>query len=259
MESRSASDAALRNRGAVNRVEGGAAGKREHESAFRIFVADRDLMSSNLLASALSKAKYCLASAIPLADLLRLLDIKGADMVVLGDEANKKHRTEFDLAQAVKRAHPDIPIVLLLNQSTRDSVMNAFRSGARGVFSRQEPVAGLLDCVEQVRKGYIWAGAQETTFLLDAIRSLPFPSLSPASKSLPLTFREKQVVQYAARGRSNKVIAVELALSEHTVKNYLYRAFEKLGVSNRVELLFYLSTRGHDPRPPWPDDGRSGQ
>jgi len=125
--------------------------------------------------------------------------------------------------------------------------MNAFRGGASGVFSREDPMNSFLDCVVQVRKGHIWAGAQATTFLLEAIRSSPFTSLSQTSKSLPLTYRERQVVQYAVRGKPNKTIASDLGLSEHTVKNYLYRAFEKLGVSNRVELLFYLSTRGHDP------------
>ena len=54
-----------------------------------------------------------------------------------------------------------------------------------------------------------------------------------------------QVVQYAAKGKTNRTIANELGLSEHTVKNYLFRAFEKLGVSSRVELLFYLTIRGH--------------
>jgi DNA-binding NarL/FixJ family response regulator len=44
---------------------------------------------------------------------------------------------------------------------------------------------------------------------------------------------------------TNKIIAAELGLSEHTVKNYLFRSFEKIGVSNRVELLFYLTMRGH--------------
>jgi DNA-binding NarL/FixJ family response regulator len=52
-------------------------------------------------------------------------------------------------------------------------------------------------------------------------------------------------VQCAATGQTNKAIASELGLSEHTVKNYLFRAFEKLGVSSRVELLFYLTVRGH--------------
>jgi len=58
-----------------------------------------------------------------------------------------------------------------------------------------------------------------------------------------LSLRELQVVKGAARGKINRMIASDLGLSEHTVKNYLFRAFEKLGVSNRVELLFYLNIR----------------
>jgi two-component system nitrate/nitrite response regulator NarL len=165
--------------------------------------------------------------------------------VVIGADLNDDAKSGFELALTVRRAHPAVPIVILLNQSTVDSVIHAFRSGAHGVVSRQQPVADFIDCIEHVRKGFIWAGAQETTFLLDAIRSIPSPNMSMADDSSPLTVRELQVVKCAARGKTNKVIASELGLSEHTVKNYLFKAFEKLGVSNRVELLFYLTLRGH--------------
>ena len=49
----------------------------------------------------------------------------------------------------------------------------------------------------------------------------------------------------AAEGKTNRTIANELGLSEHTIKNYLFRVFEKLGITSRVELLFYLTTQGH--------------
>ena len=48
------------------------------------------------------------------------------------------------------------------------------------------------------------------------------------------------MAEVASQGQSNRQIAEQLKLSEHTVKNYLFRVFEKLGVSNRVELLFLL-------------------
>ncbi len=75
-----------------------------------------------------------------------------------------------------------------------------------------------------------------------------------SNKSLPLTMRELQVARCAAKGKTNKAIASELGLSEHTVKNYLFRAFEKLGVSNRVELLLYLMVRGYPVEPATTDD-----
>ena len=113
------------------------------------------------------------------------------------------------------------------------------------MFSRQRPMAEFLHCVEHVRKGFIWAGRQETNALLEAFRSIPAPDVLTAKNSPSLTARELQVVKCAARGKTNKAIAAELGLSEHTVKNYLFRAFEKLGVSSRVELLFYLTVGGH--------------
>jgi two-component system, NarL family, nitrate/nitrite response regulator NarL len=60
-----------------------------------------------------------------------------------------------------------------------------------------------------------------------------------------LSKREVQVAERAAQGYSNKQIATECRLSEHTVKNYLGRVFEKLGVSNRCELLFLLFNEGN--------------
>jgi two-component system, NarL family, nitrate/nitrite response regulator NarL len=214
--------------------------------AFRVLIVDRDSMSSDLLANALAREKKtCHASAVQSVDLLRILATNHIDLVIIGADVHLQTGNGFDLAHTVGRAHPNVLIVMLLNQSTHDSVINAFRSGARGVFSREQPMANFLECVDHVRKGFIWAGGQEAKFLLEAFRSIPAPNPDTSSNGPALTARELQVVQYAAKAKTNKAIACELGLSEHTVKNYLFRAFEKLGVSSRVELLFYLTMRGH--------------
>jgi DNA-binding CsgD family transcriptional regulator len=62
-----------------------------------------------------------------------------------------------------------------------------------------------------------------------------------------LSKRELEVAEHTAQGQSNKQIARELRLSEHTIKNYLFRVFEKLGVSSRFELLFLLVNEHHSP------------
>jgi len=215
------------------------------QPALRVFIVDRDSMSSDLLASALCRDRRCQAAAIQPADLLGTLATSEADLIVVGVDLNSKSGSGFDLANAVSRAHPNIYIVMLMNQTSHELVINAFRSGARGVFSRQLPMTEFLDCIEHVGKGFIWAGRQETNALLEAFKSIPAPNMLLASDSPGLTVRELQVVQCAAKGKTNRTIASELRLSEHTVKNYLFRAFEKLGVSSRVELLFYLNIRGH--------------
>jgi two-component system, NarL family, nitrate/nitrite response regulator NarL len=207
----------------------------------RVLIVDRDSMTSDLLATALTREKQFQAKGVRSTDLLNVMSIGKTHVVVIG--ADQSHQTEcgFELAQAVRELYPSVSIVILLDQSTSESVINAFRSGARGVISRQQPVSEFLDCVERVRQGYIWAGRRETTLLLDAFISAPVPNIWLNNESLPLTERELQVVKCAAKGQTNKMIASELFLSEHTVKNYLFRAFEKLGVSNRIELLFHLT------------------
>jgi two-component system, NarL family, nitrate/nitrite response regulator NarL len=213
-------------------------------AACRVFIVDRDSMSSDLLANALVRDSGFEAAVIQAGDLLDALMASEVELVVIGAEVSLKSGNGFDLAENVARAHPKTAIVILLNQPTHESVVNAFRSGARGVFSRQQPMAEFLDCVAHVGRGFIWAGRQETEFLLSAFKNIPSPNLMTSSDAPTLTAREMQVVQCAATGKTNKIIAGELGLSEHTVKNYLFRAFEKLGVSSRVELLFYLTIRG---------------
>jgi two-component system nitrate/nitrite response regulator NarL len=206
-------------------------------------IVDRDVMSSHLIATALSQEKNIRASPVDAADLLRLLAVERAAIVIIGTESDEMSASEFELAQVVNRAYPNLPIVMLLNHSNRDSVLNAFRSGARGIFPRNCPVDDFLECVRHVRRGHIWAGEQEAGFLLEAIETIPSANLAASSDLPALTYRERQVVYAAVRGKTNKIIASELSLSEHTVKNYLFRAFQKLGVSNRVELLLCLTQR----------------
>jgi DNA-binding NarL/FixJ family response regulator len=213
-------------------------------TAYRVLVADRDSMSSDLLASALVRDSMHNAAAIQASDLLQSLGDANADVVVIGADLNSDSDSSFELANAVCRAHPEIYLVVLLNQTTPELVVNAFRAGARGVLSRQRPMSEFLDCIDHVGKGFIWAGGQELDALLGAIKNIRAPYALTPSTSLPLTTRELETVQCAARGMTNKSIASELGLSEHTVKNYLFRAFEKLGVSSRVELLLYLTARG---------------
>ena len=212
---------------------------------FRVLIVDRDSMSSDVLAKVLVSHCRCEAVAIQSVHLLPALSAAEVDLVVVGADLNGEIGTGFDLAYKVSCAHPNIGLVLLLNRSTSESVIHAFRSGARGVFSRQQPTSEFLDCVEDVRRGLICAGREETYSLLKAFRNIPAPNLFTTNDSPTLTARELEVVRCAAEGKTNRVIAKDLGVSEHTVKNHLFRAFEKLGVSSRVELLFYLTFRGH--------------
>jgi DNA-binding CsgD family transcriptional regulator len=126
-------------------------------------------------------------------------------------------------------------------------VIAAFRCGAAGVFCRNESLSELAGCIDRVSRGEIWANKNHSEFLLESLRATPSCEGIEAGKIEQLSPRELQVAERAAQGESNKQIADRLELSEHTVKNYLFHVFEKLGVSNRFELLFLLFKECNGP------------
>jgi DNA-binding NarL/FixJ family response regulator len=136
------------------------------------------------------------------------------------------------------------PWVLLLDQSDPDTVVAAFRAGARGVFARtQSDIRFLAKCIRRVAEGQVWVDSQQMLYLLEALtgngESQQEITLAPPK----LTRREESVVRLVVQGMVNREIAQDLRLSEHTIKNYLFRIFDKLGVSNRVELALYAVAR----------------
>jgi DNA-binding NarL/FixJ family response regulator len=149
----------------------------------------------------------------------------------------------LDVLAEFRASFPGLKTVVLLESPKREIVIQAFRLGARGVFSRNSPVKVLGKCISCVQAGQIWASSLELGFLLEAL------TIAPAVRPLDLvgpnqlSARELEVVNCLAEGMSNQEIAQQLKLSKHTIKNYMFRIFNKLGVSSRVELLFYALSR----------------
>jgi DNA-binding NarL/FixJ family response regulator len=96
--------------------------------------------------------------------------------------------------------------------------------------------------------GQIWANTEQLSFLLDLVSEVPSLRVVNSRGGEMLTPREEQVVALVAEGLSNRETARELNLSEHTIKKYLFRIFDKLGISSRVELVLYAVNHG-DPLP----------
>jgi DNA-binding NarL/FixJ family response regulator len=149
----------------------------------------------------------------------------------------------FKLAQELSAARPGIKLVFLLAVPDREAVVQAFRVGGRGVFCRARSVKDLMKCIACVHGGQIWASSEELGFVVGALRDhQPLRVLSRAGVPL-LTPREMAVVHCVAEGLTNREAAAQLKLSEHTVKNYMFRIFDKLGVSTRVELILYVASQ----------------
>ena len=122
-------------------------------------------------------------------------------------------------------------------------VVEAFRAGASGIFSREESSELLCKCIHSVHQGQVWASSKELHFVIDALGPTQPAKLIRLRRSGLLTRREEGVVHLVAEGLTNRDISQQLNLSEHTVRNYLFRIFNKVGTSNRLELALYAIDR----------------
>ena len=156
----------------------------------------------------------------------------------------------FRVLREIRRACSQTRVVMLLNSCERDLVIDAFRGGACGVFSRSEMIERLCKCIRSVHGGQIWASSRDLQFLLEALaEAAPFRVADARGTNL-LTPREEEIVRLVVEGLTNREISQKLGLSEHTVKNYLFRVYDKLGISSRVELTLYaFSQVPHLPLP----------
>jgi two-component system nitrate/nitrite response regulator NarL len=218
----------------------------------RVIVADRTAMNSQLLAEALVRdGRFEICGAVCTSNsILSAVGDTTPDVVVVSAQLEDGDSKGFEVTRELRALGGDTRVVMLLDSSDRGSVVDAFRAGARGIFCRNQPLKLLTKCVHSVHSGQVWANSQELAFLLDVVSEMPAVAKRRAVSDL-LSKRELDVAQGVTKGLTNREIARDLGLTEHTVKNYMFRIFEKLGISTRVELVLHtlalVSTQGDQP------------
>jgi len=160
-------------------------------------------------------------------------------VAVISAQMDDDPKMGFEILRELRAAKCPTRVVMLLDSSDRNSVVEAFRSGARGVFSRSGSLTALAKCVWCVSLGQVWANSQELEYLLQAFSETMPMRIVDSRGTVLLSKREQEVVRCVAEGMTNREIAQRLTLTEHTVRNYLFRIFDKLGVSRRVEVVLY--------------------
>lgn len=221
----------------------------EITEVIRVLAADSTRMNSQLLTSALERDKR-FEVVEPVSDtraiIAAVMEEKPA-VVMISAHLDDDPRKGFEVARELRALRPEARVVMLLDHSDRSLVVEAFRVGARGVFCRSESMKALAKCIQRVSEGQVWANSKELRFLLEALgEALPMRIVDTRGAGL-LSRREQEVVRCVAEGLSNREIAQRLGLTEHTVKNYLFRIFDKLGVSKRVEVVLYAYSMGNTP------------
>jgi two-component system, NarL family, nitrate/nitrite response regulator NarL len=127
-------------------------------------------------------------------------------------------------------------IVLTAAEDDRD-VLRALRLGARGVVLKQSASDLLVKSIRKVYDGEIWLDNRLTGEVVDAFKKSA--ELGQRRDKPLLSDREMEVVKMVAQGFRNREIGEKLFISEQTVKNHLHNIFDKLGVSDRLELALY--------------------
>ena len=131
---------------------------------------------------------------------------------------------------------PTRVIVLTAAEDDRD-VIRAMRLGARGVVLKQSATDLLVKSIYRVHAGEIWLDNRMTAEVMKAFAKSS--DSGPRREKPLLSDREKEIVQLVAQGYRNKEIGEKLFISEQTVKNHLHNIFDKLGVSDRLELALF--------------------
>ena len=224
------------------------------EETIRVLVADDTRIHTQLLADALRRDRYLevISSPSHSRDLIEAASLHRFDVLVISSNLDEEPARGFEVLRELRATCADLRALMLLDSSKREAILQAFRSGARGIFSRHDSVETLCKCVRTVHQGQVWANSQQVSFAVEALASSPTVRAVDANGLNLLSKRELEVVRCLAEGLTNREIADRLGLSQHTIKNYLFRVFDKLGVSSRLELLFMTLAQPIVPQLPGP-------
>jgi len=219
-----------------------------------VLVADSNQTQRQLLVTALRRRpefhiNFCSLEADA---ILSAMAAVSTSVVIINVGYPRDGWQEMTLVRRLNVTHPTVGKILLLDTYDRGLVVNAFRSGARGLFCFSEyPFRLLCKCIQSVHQGQVWANNTQLQYLLEVVSQVPSLRMVNARGIRLLTPREEQVVALVADGLSNRDVAEELNLSEHTVKKYMFRIFDKLGISSRVELVLYAMNHGGARQAEW--------
>jgi two-component system nitrate/nitrite response regulator NarL len=148
--------------------------------------------------------------------------------------------------QRLKAAKNKTRVILLTAAAEKDELVQAMRLGTSGIVLKQSATELLNQSIRTVHAGETWLDAETAAAMIrhfvsgeEPARTAPAAPEPRARERSPLSPREREIVALVAQGFRNKEMAEKMFISEQTVKNHLHNIFDKLKVSDRLELALY--------------------
>lgn len=137
----------------------------------------------------------------------------------------------------IQRA-PNVKLIVQVSENSEDFIVDLYRRGVRGVISRSISPDLLVRCVRKIADGETWIDNQSVSWVIEAYRSQATALTNPRMQPR-LSPKELSIIGCVTQGMRNKEIAYKIGTTEQVVKNYLRKIYDKLGVSDRLELALY--------------------
>lgn len=136
------------------------------------------------------------------------------------------------------RQAPDVKLIVQAVASDEAQTVDLYRRGVRGIISRSISPDLLVRCVRRISAGETWIDNQSVNWVIEAYRAQAAALITPRSQPR-LSPKEMAIITCITQGKRNKEIAFQLGTTEQVIKNYLRKIYDKLGVSDRLELALY--------------------
>mgnify|MGYP005835367323 FL=1 len=153
----------------------------------------------------------------------------------------------LSVLQSLKTVSARCKVIILTASEDKNEFVQAMKLGCSGIVLKQTATELLYKSIRKVHQGEIWLDSHTTAAVMrqfaSPARLTPTDRKSRNERS-PLSQREREIVALVAQGFKNKEIAEKIFISEQTVKNHLHNIFDKLGVSDRLELALYAIHKG---------------
>jgi two-component system nitrate/nitrite response regulator NarL len=176
------------------------------------------------------------AQADTLAGLHSTIQDFPADAILLVE--GKLIASTVDAIPELIRLAPRLKIIVNAAQNDETNSVELYLQGVQGIIPRCISPDLLVKCVRRIAAGETWIDNQSINWVIEAYRSQATALTSPRTQPR-LSPKELAIVTCITQGKRNKEIAYQLGTTEQVIKNYLRKVYDKLGVSDRLELALY--------------------